>query len=315
MMLSNFLPGGGNGNFQLAAVAVDTSGHEAILGIKTITCDNADAVKPFGAIDTPSSGGTASGGGYRNSGWVLTPLPNRIPTDGSTINVYVNGVDLGHPVYNIYRSDIASLFPGYNNSNGAHAYLDIDTTLYDNGVHTIAWIATDNAGNSDGIGSRYFSINNSQNGRTREEGRGTRDEGGQEERFPGFEMMSVAQETPGAVQAGSTRRVVGVVKGYGKDIEPRRVYPDDEGMVTMEIKPMERVVLHLSPGSASYTGYLKVGNRLRPLPAGSFLDKKRNVYYWQPGPGFLGRFHLVFFESNHFAEKKRKDILITIAIH
>ena len=95
-------------------------------------------------------------------------MPNRIPTDGSTINIYVDGVDLGHPVYNIYRPDIASLFPGYANSNGAHAYLDIDTTQYADGVHTIAWTVEDDVGNSAGIGSRYFLINNSQSGGTKE---------------------------------------------------------------------------------------------------------------------------------------------------
>jgi len=140
---------------------VDGSGHEAVLGIKTVTCDNANAVKPFGAIDTPAAGETVSGDTYRVGGWVLTPMPNRIPIDGSTITVYVDGVALGHPVYNIYRPDIASLFPGYANSNGAHAYLDIDTTLFGNGVHAIAWIAVDDEGNSDGIGSRYFTVRNS----------------------------------------------------------------------------------------------------------------------------------------------------------
>lgn len=38
-------------------------------------------------------------------------------------------------------------------------------TNYLNGVHTIMWTANDNAGNVDGIGSRYFSINNNQPGK------------------------------------------------------------------------------------------------------------------------------------------------------
>jgi len=160
MMLTNFLPDNGNGTFTVYAVATDNSGQSTTLGAKTITCDNAGAVKPFGAIDTPGPGGTASGEDYRNHGWVLTPAPNAIPADGTTINVYVDGVFLGHPVYNVYRPDIASLFPGYSNSNGAHAYFDIDTTVYSNGVHTIYWTVTDSAGNSEGIGSRYFIIRN-----------------------------------------------------------------------------------------------------------------------------------------------------------
>jgi hypothetical protein len=161
MLLTNFLPNGGNGTFTLYAVVSDVVGNEVTLGAKTIICDNVNAVKPFGAIDTPGQGGTASGRSYINWGWVLTPQPNQIPTDGSTINVYVDGVYLGHPTYNIYRKDIAALFPGYANSNGAVGYFYLDTTAYENGVHTIQWTVTDSAGNTDGIGSRYFIIRNS----------------------------------------------------------------------------------------------------------------------------------------------------------
>jgi hypothetical protein len=72
----------------------------------------------------------------------------------------VDGVVLGHPTYNVYRADIAALFPGFANSNGASAFFLLDTTPYADGLHTIQWTATDNAGNSDGIGSRYFLIQN-----------------------------------------------------------------------------------------------------------------------------------------------------------
>lgn len=163
MLLTNFLPGGGNGTYTLQAVAIDSSGHQTPLGSKTITVDNANAVKPFGAIDTPVQGGVASGDRFVNWGWVLTPLPNSISTGGSTIDVWIDGVKVGHPVYNIYRSDIASLFPGYANSDGAVGYFIIDTTQYEDGVHTIQWTASDSGGNSDGIGSRYFIIRNGNN--------------------------------------------------------------------------------------------------------------------------------------------------------
>ncbi|MCP4220477.1 MAG: hypothetical protein GY765_37965, partial [bacterium] len=166
LLLSNFLPNGGNGTFTLYAKATDAEGNEVTLGSKTITVDNANAVKPFGAIDTPTQGGSASGSSFVNYAWALTPVPNTIPTDGSTITVYVDGVALGNPVYNQYRDDIATLFPGYNNSNGAAGHFYLDTTAYTNGVHTISWSVKDDAGNSDGIGSRYFTINNSGNNRS-----------------------------------------------------------------------------------------------------------------------------------------------------
>ncbi|MDQ1353759.1 MAG: hypothetical protein QG657_4066, partial [Acidobacteriota bacterium] len=160
MMLSYFLPNGGNGTFTFHAIATDTDGATVTLGTKTLSIDNANQAKPFGAIDTPIQGGAASGSNFVNWGWVLTPQPNHIPTDGSTIDVYVDGINLGRPTYNIYRSDIAGLFPGYTNSNGAVGYFYLDTTAYKNGVHSIYWVARDNNGNSDGIGSRYFTINN-----------------------------------------------------------------------------------------------------------------------------------------------------------
>jgi hypothetical protein len=95
-----------------------------------------------------------------NFGWALTPPPAAIPTDGSTIWVYVDGVPLGHPVYNNYRSDIATLFPGYTNSAGAIGYYQLDTTALANGMHEIAWSVTDNLGRVNGIGSRYFWVLN-----------------------------------------------------------------------------------------------------------------------------------------------------------
>lgn len=160
MLLTNCLPGGGNGEYTLNVFAVDIEGHEAKLGSKTITVDNKNAVKPFGAIDTPTQGGTASGKNFVCNGWALTPLPAVIPKDGSTIRVIVDGFDLGKPVYNLNRADVEKLFPGYANSSGAAGYYILNTTTYKNGLHTIAWIVTDDKGNTDGIGSRYFNINN-----------------------------------------------------------------------------------------------------------------------------------------------------------
>ncbi len=160
MMLTNFLPNQGNGTFTLYAFAYDTSGHRKLLGTKTIHCDNASATLPFGTIDTPGQGATVSGSSYVNFGWALTPQPKYIPTDGSTIWVWVDSQPLGHPVYNQYRADIAALFPGYANTNGAVGYYYLDTTRLTNDTHTIAWSVTDSGGETSGIGSRYFDVEN-----------------------------------------------------------------------------------------------------------------------------------------------------------
>jgi hypothetical protein len=159
MLLTNFLPGSGNGTFTLYAYASDGDSQTTLLGSKTITCSNATATKPFGTIDTPGQGETVSGV-VANFGWALTPQTATIPTDGSTITVYVDGVPLGHPTYNLFRNDIATLFPGYNNSGGAVGLFALDTTTLTNGLHNIAWSVTDNQGRTDGIGSRFFWVQN-----------------------------------------------------------------------------------------------------------------------------------------------------------
>ena len=103
-------------------------------------------MRPFGAIDTPAQGETMSGASYVNFGWALTPMPKSIPFDGSTITVLIDGMPMGHPVYNNFRTDVAALFAGLANSNGAVGAFTIDTTQLSNGLHTIAWIATDSDG-------------------------------------------------------------------------------------------------------------------------------------------------------------------------
>ena len=36
----------------------------------------------------------------------------------------------------------------------------LDTTTLSNGLHTIAWVVTDSAGQTSGIGSRFFRVQN-----------------------------------------------------------------------------------------------------------------------------------------------------------
>ena len=160
MLLTNMLPNQGNGTFKLWLHALDREGQQALLGTRTITCANSAATRPFGTLDTPGQGGTVSGSASFVWGWALTPQPGVIPTDGSTIWVYVDGVPLGHPTYNLYRVDIATLFPGYANTDGAVGYSVLDTTALTNGIHTIAWLVTDDRGRAEGLGSRYFWVAN-----------------------------------------------------------------------------------------------------------------------------------------------------------
>jgi len=249
LLLTNFLPNSigsgapGNGTYKLHAIAVNTAGKTFDLGTRIISVDNAHASKPFGTIDTPIQGGTVAGNAYVNFGWALTQTPYVIPVDGSTITVILDGVAVGHPTYNQFRSDIASLFPGLTNSNGAVGFYYIDTTQLANGVHSISWNVVDNAGRGDGIGSRYFTVANT----------GT-----------------------------------GNVPAVDQPIEPGQITADAAGVYSMSIEELDRIEL---PVGATH-GALVMNDDRQPLPVGSTLKAGR--FYWQPGPGFLGEYNLLF---------------------
>jgi hypothetical protein len=306
MMLTNFLPNGGNGTFSIEAIATDIEGHQVSLGTKTVTVDNASAVKPFGAIDTPTQGGTASGANYINWGWVLTPQPNSIPTDGSTIKVWVDGVNLGNPTYNINRSDIAALFPGYANSNGSAGYFSIDTTTYDNGVHTIQWTATDSGNNTDGIGSRYFTIQNSST------------QGVQST----AQSVSPTAHLPRLISPGQdfvldTSTPVGIVKGYKTGPGPAEIEmisPDEQGMITVEARELDRVELLFGDEShgKKLFGWMVVGNQFRSLPPGTNLNPDKGTFCWQIGMAYVGRYRLFFIEEDQYGNRTGRNVLVNI---
>lgn len=305
MLLTNFLPGGGNGQYTLTAVATDLEGNEVSLGEKMIACDNANAIKPFGALDTPEQGGLASGSQYVNFGWVLTPMPDMIPYDGSTIDVWVDGVNLGHPVYNKYRSDIASLFPGYVNSDGAVGYFYLDTTGMANGVHTIQWTARDTSGDMDGIGSRYFTVRNQTAGSASTSVTGQHNN-------QNFE--NVLKGTFGEPEKKMT---IAFSRGFERDsntgLEKRmkELFPGQNGVFEIKTKELEPIVLNLGSGGR-LEGRLLVNGQFRSLPIGSAVDSTSGTFRWQPGAGFLGKFRLVFLETYREGQSFRSDIVIDI---
>jgi hypothetical protein len=283
MLLTHLLPNGGNGVFTLHAAATDSEGNQVILGAKTVHCDNANGVAPFGSIDVPGPGEVAFGGRCVNRGWALTPRPNTIPIDGSGIKVWVNGVALGHPEYNKYHRDIASLFPGYANSNGAMGFLYIDTRVYNNGVHTIQWTVTDSAGHGAIIGSRYFLVEN----------RGT-------------------GQRPAPVQIpGKTRKnedPVIVKKGFDKKGRSDLAYPDEAGKIPIEMEELQRLELRFFPADRGSRELMVLG----VLPVGSALDARRGIFYWMPGVGFVGRYRLVFGVKEPDGALNRQEVVVNI---
>jgi hypothetical protein len=105
-----------------------------------------------------------------------------------------------------------------------------------------------------------------------------------------------------------------MMKGNKTNIEPGILYPDESGNIDIEIKEVERIEIHLSDRDANftYTGYLEVGEQLWQLPIGSTLDTERGIFYWCPGPGFIGLYRLVFIGKGPDREMNKKIIDVNI---
>ncbi len=294
MVLTNTLPGQGNGSFVFSSYAHDLDGHVTLLGTRTMACDNAHATLPFGSIDTPNQGETIAGSSYVNFGWVLTQQPKIVPVDGSTISVSVDGTTLGTVSYNHPRADIAAIFPGYRNTDGPVGFRMIDTTVLSNGLHTIVWTATDNAGLTGGIGSRFFRVSNGASALTM----------AAEVAPPRLEGLPI-DRTP----------IVGR-RGWSHDAAIRGYAVGSSGRTIVRGEEIDRFELWLAPDlfdGVTYTGYLRVGDALTALPVGSQLNSSTGTFVWSPGVGFVGAYDLVFVRWADAQPVARQDVRIVLA--
>ena len=283
LLLTNTLPNRGTGTYRLSMYATDQEGNQQLLGIRTITCSNSSATVPFGAIDTPAQGEVISSATVNNFGWVLSLGRRADPPGGGTVRVVVDGNVIGSPSGWTSRSDISGLFPvseypGVNTALGVHTF---STTGLAQGLHTIAWSVTDSVGGVAGIGSRYFSVASA---------------------VPDTAATAqVAPVNPLSVPLGA--RVISGRRGFSLDSPLRRFPPDGSGVVTIQGEEVDRFELHLrgaSPASdpgGTYTGYMRQGSVVRPLPIGSSLDSVNGEFAWQPGVGFVGPYDFVFIRS------------------
>jgi uncharacterized delta-60 repeat protein len=303
MVLTNMLPNQGNGTYLFYMHAQDRDGHTTLLGTRTITCANVSATKPFGAIDTPTQGGIASGSSFVNFGWALTPQPKLIPINGSTITVLVDGASLGTVDYNHERPDIEALFPDFQNTagpNGAVGFRMIDTTRLTNGLHTISWTVTDNGGEIEGIGSRFFTVVN------------------------GTGAVAAAVELAASSRVRATAEIIGaaprddgpVLARRGWDLEgPWRWYGvGGAGRAVIRGEEIDRFELALGEqAGAYYTGHVRVGAEVAPLPVGSHLDATTGLFTWAPGVGFVGRYDLVFVRWEGTRAAARHEVRVILA--
>jgi hypothetical protein len=101
-----------------------------------------------------------------------------------------------------------------------------------------------------------------------------------------------ARSTASVVEAPVEPGTVHVRRNAG---EATTVRPSAGGTFVIEVGQTERIDVALPAlVSGSYVGYLEVKGARQPLPVGSTLDGEAGTFAWQPAPGFLGRYELVF---------------------
>ena len=311
MVLTNMLPNQGNGIYVFQMWARDNEGNSVVIGTRNIIVNNAASTLPFGAIDTPTQGGDASGAAYVNFGWVLAGQPEasgrQIPINGSTIQVLVDGVSLGNvDSYNNVRPDIAGLFPGYYNTTGgrgAVGFKVLNTTTYANGLHTIVWVATDNMGAVQGIGSRFFTISNGGGSLTAAQAAVGE--------HVGWATQPMAVRQADALPLDSSP--VDVRHGWLLDSPYQTHDVGGSGRALIHSEEVNRVEIALpAADGARYSGYLRMAGELAPLPVGSNLDAASGVFTWAPGVGFVGNYDLVFVRSTAGKPLARHEVRVVL---
>ncbi len=63
--------------------------------------------------------------------------------------------------------------------------------------------------------------------------------------------------------------------------------------------------------AATWAGYLVDREALADLPVGAAIDPV-GTFYWQPGPGFIGTFELLFVRTACDGTKERLPVTVTI---
>jgi hypothetical protein len=307
MVLTNMLPSQGNGTYLFSIYAQDREAIFVRIGTRTLTCDNAHATKPFGTIDTPDQGGVISGANYINFGWALTPPgptpPGKmIPLNGSTMRVLVDGVQRGTVDYNHERADIETLFPGYRNTegtNGPVGFRVIDTTTLANGVHTISWTVTDDAGITEGIGSRFFTVSNAASASTA---------------ATEATAALAVDDRDAASSAPLSFAPVRARRGWGTSAAWKDHPTTAAGRALVRSEEVDRIELVLDRQNGSrLTGYLRSAGTLAALPAGSTLDNGAGRFVWAPGAGFVGTYDFVFVQWLGATAIARQEVRIVLA--
>lgn len=114
----------------------------------------AQAAAPFGSFGGKVGGGNAAAGLLPLHGWALDD--NGV----EAVDILVDGVVAARAMYGFSRPGVAKKHPGYPDSNLSGYLIELDTTRYLNGNHTVSVRVKSRAGEVVTIGSRVFEFLN-----------------------------------------------------------------------------------------------------------------------------------------------------------
>jgi len=293
MVLTNMLPHipnaapvGGQGTFLLSAYAIDTAGHSAVIGRSSVTVDNDNSQLPFGAIDSPASGGVMLGGQVF-LGWGIG-VRDRCLT---SFRVYVDGVEITtsnglNTALRTHRPDVDPLFPSSCPSQQKGLGFYLTGLAIPNGRHTVSFEATDTLGNTGQFGSRFFDVLAPVTVAAAP--------------MTTFDSASMFAAGARSVYLRQIRARVGA-----DDAPTNTVARGDDGVYRVSLPVGKRLRLDLD--GAVQDAVLVVDGARAPLPGGSTLDAGSGVFAWEPPIGYFGPF-LLEFEING----ERLQVLVSI---
>jgi hypothetical protein len=144
-----------NGSHTIYVGVTDITGCQFFLAPKVIKIDNTKNEAPFGNMDFPQQYSSVPASGILTvAGWALDDQ------QVDHVDIIVDGLLERQAVTGIYRADVSANFPNAPAAIVAGFVLNIDTTKYANGVHTVSARAVDNQGQQGFLGSSLVQIFN-----------------------------------------------------------------------------------------------------------------------------------------------------------
>jgi N-acetylmuramoyl-L-alanine amidase len=144
---SRVLPNGTNSLF-LRVTFEDTTIQD--YGQTMFIVNNTVNPPPFGELELPGPNQPMNGV-FPVTGWALDDGS----TDDMTVEILVDGLVVGHANMGIHRPDIKHRFPSHPDAQYAGFVRMLNTTVLNNGVHSISVRVTDSEGGSRVIGRRF----------------------------------------------------------------------------------------------------------------------------------------------------------------